>query len=91
MIKGFACKQPERFYEGTFVKRFSSIERQAEKKLRLLHAATSLQDLRALRGNRFEALVGKRKGQYSIRINDQWRLCFTWDQGADNVEIVDYH
>ena len=75
-------------------KAFESIERQARLKLDRLDAATSLKDLAALPGNRFEALAGDRKGQYSIRINDQWRICFEWpdyDLGPSNVEIVDYH
>ncbi len=68
--------------------------RQAEKRLRVLDAAENLADLMQLRSNRFEALRGKRKGQYSIRINKQWRICFTWKEGEpgpDNVAIVDYH
>jgi len=76
------------------VKAFSGIERSARLKLDRLEAATSILDLAALPGNRFEALKGKRKGQYSIRINDQWRVCFEWldkSPGPTNVEIVDYH
>jgi len=73
------------------VRRFSGFDRQASKKLRALDAATVLQDLKAIRGNRFEALSGDRKGQYSIRINDQWRICFQWDDVPFDVEIVDYH
>jgi len=76
------------------VGRFSGIQRAAQLKLDRLEAATSLRDLAALPGNRFEALSGDRKGQYSIRINDQWRICFEWpegDSGPANVEIVDYH
>jgi proteic killer suppression protein len=73
---------------------FSSFARQAEMKLDQLESATSVRDLAALPGNRLEILRGTRKGQYSIRINDQWRICFEWASGADgpgNVEIVDYH
>jgi len=76
------------------VKAFSGFERAARLKLDRMEAATSIRDLAALPGNRFEALAGNRKGQYSIRINDQWRVCFEWADGAvgpSNVEIVDYH
>jgi proteic killer suppression protein len=76
------------------VKAFSGIERPAQLKLDRLDAAASLQDLAALPGNRFETLKGDRKGQYSIRINDQWRICFKWPDGSkgpSDVEIVDYH
>jgi toxin HigB-1 len=79
---------------GKRVKAFSGIERASRLKLDRLEAATSLKDLAALPGNRFEALKGDRKGQYSIRINDQWRVCFEWPQespGPTEVEIVDYH
>jgi toxin HigB-1 len=76
------------------LKAFSGFERSARLKLDRLEAATSLRDLVVLPGNRFEALIGDRKGQYSIYINDQWRACFEWDgrsPGPSNVEIVDYH
>jgi proteic killer suppression protein len=74
------------------VKRFSGIERQALRKLDMLHQARGLDDLRAPPANRLEALAGDRRGQYSIRINDQWRISFTWTkEGPANVEIVDYH
>jgi proteic killer suppression protein len=74
------------------VPRFRAFERIARRKLLLLHRAKSLDDLRVPPGNRLEALHGNRKGQYSIRINDQWRICFVWAQGgARDVEIVDYH
>ncbi|HTZ57353.1 MAG TPA: type II toxin-antitoxin system RelE/ParE family toxin [Acidobacteriaceae bacterium] len=76
------------------MKAFSGIERGARLKLDRLEAATGLKDLAALPGNRFEALAGDRKGQYSIRVNDQWRICFDWPDGASgpsNVEIIDYH
>ncbi|MGH8533005.1 MAG: type II toxin-antitoxin system RelE/ParE family toxin [Gammaproteobacteria bacterium] len=91
MIVSFKDKRTREFGEG--VKAFASIEREAEMKLDQLDAATSLVDL-DLPGNRLEALKGDRKGQYSIRINDQWRICFEWPKGSPgpiNVEIVDYH
>jgi proteic killer suppression protein len=77
---------------GEPVKQFSAFEKQALRKLDALNSAASLSDLRAIPGNRFEALKGDRKGQHAIRINDQWRLCFVWTaEGPDAVEIVDYH
>jgi proteic killer suppression protein len=82
------------FARGKRVKAFSGIERSGRLKLDRLEAATCILDLAALPGNRFEALKGKRKGQYSIRINAQWRVCFEWPDkspGPTNVEIVDYH
>jgi len=94
MIVGYKGKRSRKFAAGQRVKAFTGIERQARLKLDRLEAATSLNDLAALPGNRFEALKGDRPGQYSIRINDQWRICFEWpaaSQGPENVEIVDYH
>ena len=94
MILSYRDKRTREFAEGKRVKAFSGIQRAAELKLDRLEAATSLRDLAALPGNRFEALSGDRKGQYSIRINDQRRICFEWaegDRGPSNVEIVDYH
>ncbi|MFH0343796.1 MAG: type II toxin-antitoxin system RelE/ParE family toxin [Chromatiales bacterium] len=94
MILSFRDKRTRQFAEGKRVKVFSGFEMQAHKRLRLLHLARHLQALRALPGNRLEALSGDRAGQYSIRINDQWRICFEWPDGApgpSNVEIVDYH
>ena len=92
MIKSFKCSDTKALSNGVRVKRFSSIESVARRKLRQLEIATRLDDLKAPPGNRVEALKGKRVGQYSIRINDQWRLCFRWkDTEAENVEIVDYH
>jgi len=94
MIVTFRNKRTREFAEGKYVKAFSGFARQAEIKLDQLEAATSLRDLAALPGNRFEALKGSRKGQYSIRINGQWRICFEWPKlspGPVNVEIVDYH
>jgi proteic killer suppression protein len=93
MIVSFRDKRTREFAEGNRVKAFTGIERKAEMKLDQLDAATSLLDL-DLPGNRLEALKGDRKGQYSIRINDQWRICFEWPKGSPgpvNVEIVDYH
>ena len=94
MITGYRDKHTRDFAAGKRVKAFSGIERSARLKLDRLEAAISLADLAALPGNRFEALIGDRKGQYSIRINDQWRICFEWPDrspGPGNVEIVDYH
>ena len=94
MIVGFRDKRTADFAAGKRVKAFSGIERPARLKLDRLEAAHVLRDLAALPGNRFEALKGDRKGQYSIRINDQWRICFEWPDGSPgptNVEIVDYH
>ena len=92
MIRSFHCKDTERLFNDQDVRRFRSIERMARRKLLYLHRAIKLQDLRVPPGNRLEALKGNRKGQYSIRINDQWRICFRWKNGdALNVEIVDYH
>ena len=89
----FRDKRTRQFAEGKRVKAFAGIERRAELKLDQFESATSRQDLE-LPGNRFEALKGDRKGQFSIRINDQWRICFEWppsSPGPVNVEIVDYH
>jgi proteic killer suppression protein len=92
MIKSFRDRATEQLWNGAFVKRFSGITDQARRKLDMLHAARSLEDLRVVPGNRLEALVGNRKGQHSIRINDQWRICFIWTgEGPARVEIVDYH
>jgi len=92
MIKRFKCKDNEKLYNKNFVRKFSGIERQARIKLDRIDAAPTLEALAALPGNRFESLAGSRKGQYSIRINDQYRVCFKWDKGhALGVEIVDYH
>jgi proteic killer suppression protein len=94
MIVSFGTKQTAEFHVGERVKAFDGIRRQAESRLDRLQVAKSLNDLRAFAGNRLEALKGDRDGQYSIRINDQWRICFRWDetqQGFSDVEIVDYH
>ena len=94
MILGYRDKRTQSFAEGAFVRAFQGFDRQAWKRLEILDAATALAELRALPGNRLEALKGDRAGQYSIRINQQWRICFEWPEGAAgpaNVEIVDYH
>ena len=94
MIVGYRDKRAERFAAGQHVKELSGFARQAETRLDRLDAATSVADLAALPGNRLEALKGDRTGQFSIRINDQWRICFAWPDGSPgpiDVEIVDYH
>lgn len=94
MIRSYKDKKTQRFAEGERVPQFEPFRHQAEKRLRILEAATGLRDLAQLPGNRLEALAGDRAGQYSIRINKQWRFCFTWQStsdGPENVEIVDYH
>jgi proteic killer suppression protein len=94
MILSYRDKRTKLFAEGEFVSAFSGIKQQAEKRLRILEAAVNTADLAALPSNRFEALRGDREGQFSIRINQQWRLCFEWPPdaaGPSNVEIVDYH
>jgi proteic killer suppression protein len=94
MVGNYRDKRTRDFALGKRVKAFSGIERAARLKLDRLDAAVTLKDLAVLPGNRFEALKGDRKGQYSIRINDQWRICFEWPEGApgpSNLEIVDYH
>lgn len=92
MIRSFTCADTEALFHSQTVSRFRNIERVAPRKLLQLHAATELNSLRIPPGNLLEALKGNRKGQHSIRINDQWRVCFVWqDDGAYRVEIVDYH
>ena len=92
MIRSFKDKDVERPFNGFRVVRFMAFERIAMRKLRQLQVSVLLSDLRAPPGNRLEALTGDRNGQYSIRINDQYRICFRWiDGGAEDVEIVDYH
>jgi proteic killer suppression protein len=93
MIKTFACKETERLFNRQFSRKLpQSIQRVARRKLEILDAAEVLQDLRILPSNRLEKLLGDREGQYSIRINDQWRICFEWQVGdAYEVEITDYH
>ena len=94
VILSYRDKRTRDFAAGKWVKVFSGFERSARLKLDRLEAATALRDLATLPGNSFEALLGDRRGQYSIRINDQWRICFEWPDrspGPSNVEIVDYH
>ena len=94
MILSYRDKRTRNFAVGKRIKAFSGIERSARLKLDRLEAAISIKDLAALPGNRLEALSGDREGQHSIRINDQWRICFEWPDkspGPSNVEIVDYH
>jgi len=94
MIQGYRDKRTQRFAVGERVPAFEGFRRQAEIRLDRLEAASHLRALRGFAGNRLEALRGNRRGQYSIRINDQWRICFEWPEGAlgpSNVEIVDYH
>jgi len=92
MIKNFICKDTEQLFDDRSVRRFRAFERVARRKLLMLHRAKELVDLRVPPGNRLEALKGDRAGQYSIRINAQWRICFTWSDGdVTDVEIVDYH
>jgi proteic killer suppression protein len=92
VIKTFRSKETEQLHARQRVKRFRAFERIAQRKLRQLDIATELRDLASPPGNHLEALKGDRKGQHSIRINDQWRICFRWrDADAFDVEIVDYH
>ena len=92
MIKSFLCAETERLHFRKMSRRSRAIERVARRKLRQLDSATELRDLAAPPGNRLEALHGNRTGQHSIRVNDQWRVCFVWREGnVYEVEIVDYH
>jgi proteic killer suppression protein len=92
MIKSFACEETASLFAGERVKRFANIATVATRKLQQLDSAATLEGLRVPPGNRLEALSGDRKGQHSIRVNDQWRLCFVWKtDGVYDVEIVDYH
>ena len=92
MISSFKCKDTQELYETGTNRRFASIARVALRKLDMLAAATRVETLRVPPGNRLEQLQGNRGGQWSIRINDQWRVCFCWSgANAENVEIVDYH
>lgn len=91
-IRSFRCTDTEAIFEGKSPRRFRNIEQVSQRKLQMLDCAVELRDLRMPPGNRLEALSGDRSGQYSIRINDQWRICFVWTEpGPENVEIVDYH
>ena len=92
MIRSFKDRRTEALFRNETVAAFQAIEKVGHRKLDMLDAANRLSDLRAPPGNRLEALKGDREGQHSIRINDQWRICFVWrDSGAELVEIVDYH
>jgi len=93
MIRSFKCKDTEKIFNRHYSRKFPhNTQKLALRKLRMLNRSATLQDLRVPPGNRLEALSGNRKGQRSIRINDQWRICFEWRKGdAYNVEIVDYH
>jgi proteic killer suppression protein len=94
MIRSYRDKRTRQFADGDRVPQFDGFRRQVEKRLRILEAATALRDLAQLPSNRLEALSGDREGEYSIRINKQWRICFEWPEGGEgpeNVEIVDYH
>lgn len=93
MIRSFGSKDTERIWHEQYVKRVDrTVQRATLRKLELIHAAKDVEDLRIPPGNRLERLVGDRRGQHSIRVNAQWRLCFVWrDGGADSVELVDYH
>jgi proteic killer suppression protein len=92
MIKSFRSPDTEALFDDRLVTRFRAVERPARRKLLYLHRAQTLRDLMVPPGNRLEALKGNRKGQHSIRVNDQWRICFRWSDGhAYDVEIVDYH
>ncbi|MCR4326535.1 MAG: type II toxin-antitoxin system RelE/ParE family toxin [Candidatus Roizmanbacteria bacterium] len=92
MIRSFKCADTEALAKGASVRRFMNIASVARRKLRQIEIAGRLDDLRVPPGNRLEALKGDRSDRYSIRINDQWRICFYWEaEGAEDVEIVDYH
>jgi proteic killer suppression protein len=92
MIHSFLCVDTEALFGSRAVPRFKNMERVARRKLLQLHAATDLASLKVPPGNQLETLKGNRRGQYSIRVNDQWRICFVWQaDGAYQVEIVDYH
>jgi len=92
MIKSFASRDTEKLFNDQRVRRFQAFERQARKRLMVLHAAPNLEALMLNPGNNFHSLKGARKGQYAISINKQWRVCFEWhDNDAYKVEIVDYH
>jgi proteic killer suppression protein len=92
MIKTFRCRNTRRLFNGTPVKQFAVFERVAFRKLAQINASRKISDLSIVPGNNLEALKGNRAGQYSIRINDKWRICFVWNEtNAYDVEIVDYH
>jgi toxin HigB-1 len=92
MIKSFRCKNTRKVFEGKMVAKWSSTQKQLERRLQVLDEATCLEDLKHLPSNRFESLVGNRKTQFSIRVNIRWRLCFKWiENEAHDVEMMDYH
>ncbi|RII93519.1 type II toxin-antitoxin system RelE/ParE family toxin [Clavibacter californiensis] len=93
MIRSFGSKRTERIWDQQYVKGVDrNVQRAVLRKLELINAAVDVEDLRIPPGNRLERLVGDRRGQHSIRVNDQWRLCFIWREGgAEDVELVDYH
>jgi toxin HigB-1 len=91
VICGFRDKATEELFRGGSPRRLRAIASVALRKLDMIDAAERVEDLRAPPGNRLEKLRGDREGQWSIRVNDQWRVCFRWDEGAHDVEIVDYH
>ena len=91
MIKTFRCTETQSLFNGARVRQFVNIEAVARRKLEMVAAAKKLEDLRCPPGNRLEALKGDRAGQHCIRVNDQFRVCFRWNDGAENIEIVDYH
>lgn len=92
MVLSFRSKPTQSLFEGKAAAQFATINTVAERKLQMLHRATCLEDLRVPPNNRLEALAGDRKGQHSIRVNDQWRVCFVWlGADAEHVEIVDHH
>ena len=91
MIKSFRCGETEKLFATGRSRKFGNFKSVALRKLDMIEAAVSLNDLRSPPGNRLEALSGDRAGHHSIRINDQYRICFVWSDGAENVEIVDYH
>jgi len=92
MIKSFACRDTKKLFNDQRVCRFQGFERQARKRLMVLHAAPGLEALMLNPGNKFDALSGNRKGQYAFSINKKWRVCFEWQDGnAYHVEIIDYH
>ena len=93
MIKSFNSIETEKIWKGEFSKKIpTKIQRQIRKKLRMINNANALEDLRVPPGKKLEPLKGDRKGQYSIRVNDQWRICFSWiSENATGVEVVDYH
>lgn len=91
-IRSFRCTDTQSLYDGKKPRRFRNIEAVAQRKLQMLDDAEELRDLASPPGNRLEALSGNRAGQHSIRVNDQWRMCFVWTAaGPENIEIVDYH